>query len=502
MSLWIALHLPLLPLEVFRPRWSSDAAAVVFEHDRVLALSASAAALGVSPDMRRAGVMLLAGEPLSYERDPQREAQALRDAALALLQYSPMLAEGEEATLLIDIGASLRLFGGVRQVCRRMRRTVAQLGLSAHLSCAPTAQGAWLLARGGGDTENGDDGKALRTLSMATLERRLDRLPLSLLPPARPHQDWLHGVGCHSLGQLRRLPRTGLQRRCGVALLQALDRALGDAPELFDWIVAPPSFHARIELPDRVEHAEALLYAARHLLTQMTGWLNARQLAVRRVTLFMEHERGRLAVAPTALEIQLAEASWREEHLLRLLQERLAQLTLAAPVLALSLAALHVEPMSAPSQTLFPEPGGSPEEHHRLIELLSARLGADAVLQAAPLADHRPEAANAWTPALQDGPCASTSSLPLRPSDLPRPTWLLPAALPLPIRDHRPFYRSPLKVISPPERIEAGWWDAQGVTRDYFIAEGRDHVRYWIYRERIGDRADGRAHWFLHGLFG
>lgn len=465
----------------------------MFEHDRVLALSASAAALGIESGMRRAGVLLLADEVLSYERDPRREAQTLCDAALALLQYSPMLADAEEATLLIDIGASLRLFGGIRRICRSIRKTIGQLGLSVYLSCAPTAQGAWLLAQSGG--------KSLRALSMPTLKRRLDRLPLHLLPAARSHQDWLHGVGCRSLGQLRRLPRAGLQRRCGRPLLEALDRAHGDAPELFDWIVAPPTFHARIELPDRVEHAEALLFAARHLLTQMTGWLNARQLAVRRIAFLMEHERGRQAIAPTALEIQLAEASWREEHLLRLLKERLAQLTLTAPVIALSLAAPQTEAMSVPSQTLFPEPGGSPEEHHRLIELLTARLGPDAVLQAAPRADHRPEAANAWTPALQD---AAVCAAPFPPSALPRPAWLLPQPVPLPIRDHRPFYRSALKVISPPERIEAGWWDmqAESVTRDYFVAESREHVHYWIYRERINGQSGGQAHWFLHGLFG
>ncbi|HEY4316012.1 MAG TPA: DNA polymerase Y family protein [Herbaspirillum sp.] len=496
MSLWIALHLPLLPLEVFRPRWSSEAAAIVFEHDRVLALSAPAAALGIRRDMRRAGVLLLAGEVLSHERDARREAQTLQEAALALLQYSPMLAEAEEATLLIDITASLRLFGGIRRLCRRIRQTVGQLGLSVHLSCAPTAQGAWLLAQSGGA---GNSGKALRALSPATLQRRLDRLPLHLLPAARLHEDWLHGVGCRSLGELRRLPRAPLQRRCGRPLLQALDRAHGDAPELFDWIVAPPAFHARIELPDRVEHAEALLFAARHLLTQMAGWLNARQLAVRRIAFQMEHERGRQAIAPTPLEILLAEASWREEHLLRLLKERLAQLTLAGPVIAVSLAALQVEAMDAPSQALFPEPGGSPEEHARLIELLTARLGPDAVLQAAPQADHRPEIANAWTPVLQQARTGPAVSL---PDYLPRPIWLLQSALPLSVRDHRPFYRSALKVISPPERIEAGWWNEQTVTRDYFVAEDREHVRYWIYRERIGDQSGARAPWFLHGLFG
>jgi protein ImuB len=484
MPLWIALHLPLLPLEVFRPRWSNEAVAVVVENDRVLALSAMADVLGVKPAMRRAGVLLLAPDAMVHERDLQREAQTQQDAAMALLQYSPMLADAGEATLLIDITASLRLFGGIRRVCSGIRQTVSQLGLSTCLGCAPTAQGAWLLAQSGG----------ARALSTARLNRLLDRLPLQLLPSARPHHAWLLGVGCRSLGQLRQLPRASLQRRGGPALIESLDSAYGQRTDLYDWIVAPPTFQARLELPDRIEHAEALLYAARHLLTQMIGWLNARQFAISRFTFQIEHERGRQAIAPTPLDILLGKASWREDHLLRLLQERLGQLALAAPAIAISLAALKVEAMAPPSLTLFPEPGGSQEDHQRLIELLTARLGADAVLQAAPRADHRPEAANSWVPALQDVAAC------IMPAGLPRPIWLLPAALPLSMRDHRPFYRSVLKVVSSPERIEAGWWNAQLVTRDYFVAEGSDHAHYWIYRERIGHAA--QPHWYLHGLFG
>ena len=152
---------------MFRPRWSSDAAAAVFEQDRVLTLSASAHALGVLPDMRRAGVLLLAPETLLYERDAARETQALHDAAMALLQYSPMLAEAEENTLLLDISASLRLFGGIRRVCHRIIQTLSQLGLSVALSCAPTAQGAWLLAHGSG--HDAKRASRRRALSMRTL---------------------------------------------------------------------------------------------------------------------------------------------------------------------------------------------------------------------------------------------------------------------------------------------------------------------------------------------
>lgn len=148
--------------------------------------------------------------------------------------------------------------------------------------------------------------------------------------------------------------------------------------------------------------------------------LCARQLAVERISLLLEHERGRVARPPTVIEIVLAEAVWREEHLLRLLKERLAQLALDAPVIGLCLEALQVQPMAPPSASLFPEPGGSPQAQRMLL-------------------------------------------------------------------------------VSVPERIEAGWW-SQSQARDYFIAEGRDHAHYWIYRERLaGGGAPPR--WYLHGLF-
>jgi protein ImuB len=338
---------------------------------------------------------------------------------------------------------------------------------------------------------------------MASLVRRLDRLPCALLPPARPWLDWLEGIGCRTLGQLRHLPRPGLQRRCGGAVLEMLDDAHGHSTELFVWLEAPPTFRASLELFDRVEHADALLFGARRLLQQMTGWLCARQFAVERIQLLLAHERGRVARAPTVIDLALGEAVWRDEHLVRLLKERLAQLVLDAPVIGLTLEALQVQPMAPPSESLFPEPGGTPQERQRLLELLVARLGAENVLQAVPRADYRPEAANQWLP-LPAKP-VSRSALPDLPPGLPgmpRPGWLLAQPIALLMREHRPFYGSPLKMVSVAERIEAGWW-GQSQARDYFIAEGRDHAHYWVYRERIaGSAEDAAPRWFLHGLFG
>ena len=466
---------------------------MVLEQERVLAASALAREAGVRAGLRRGGALMLMPQAQLHERAPVLEAEALHAVAMALLQYTPLVAQAEEDTLLIDIGASLRLFGGIRALCRRVAASLRALGFTARLGCAPTARGAWLLARAG----------AGRTLKMDTLARRLDGLSSGLLPPARPYLDWFEGIGCLTLGEMRRLPRPGLQRRCGRALLDMLDAAHGCSVELHEWIAAPDSFRARLELFDRVEQAEALLFGAHRLLLQMTGWLCARQFAVERIQLLLEHERGKVARAPTVLEIVLAEPTWRDEHLVRLLRERLAKLVLDAPVIGLCLEALQVQPMLPPSASLFPEPGGSKEDQQRLFELLLARLGPDNVLQAAPQADYRPELANAWVSVQQKiRPADARAQLPPDLSALPRPAWLLAKPVALLMRDHRPFYGSPLKIMSAAERIEAGWW-SQAQTRDYFIAEGQDHAHYWLYRERIAGR-DGEAEprWYLHGLFG
>lgn len=493
----------------------------MLEQERVLAVSPLARAAGVGRGMRRGGVLMLMPEARLYERSATREAEALDAVALAMLQFTPQVALAEESTLLLDIGASLRLFGGIRALCARVRASLRALGFTASISCAPTARAAWLLARAGahrstygrahgggrgaghGGGQGGGSGwyGGGRALRMASLERRLERLPVALLPPARPYMSWFEGIGCEALGQLRRLPRPGLQRRCGRELLDMLDAAYGMCPELFEWVAPPESFRARLELFDRIEQAELLLAGAQHLVLQLVGWLCARQLAVERITLLMEHERGRVAMPPTPLEIALAEPSWRDEHLVRLLKERLARQELPAPVIGLGLEARQVRPMAPPTESLFPEPGGSEEDRMRMLELLVARLGPENVLQALPQADYRPEVANEWVPVQQEGGRGSVR-LPPDVGSLPRPSWLLAKPIALLIRNHRPFYGSPLKVASTPERIEAGWW-SETQTRDYFIAEGQDHTLYWIYRERIvGGGEDAEPRWYLHGLFG
>ncbi|WDD95399.1 DNA polymerase Y family protein [Burkholderia sp. FERM BP-3421] len=492
MRVFLGVHLPSLPLDVFRPRQpmppESDSGCAVLEQGVVLRADAAARAAGVRVGMKRGGVLTVAPAVRLLERDPAREADALRAVALALLRFAPNVTLQDEATLLVEIGASLRLFGGLPALCRAARAALATLGYRARIGVAPTGGGAWLLARAGLR-------RPRRVLRRASLERALACVPCALLPAARPFAAWFDGLGCRTLADLRRLPRAALQRRCGTALSGALDRAYGDAPELFEWLPVPPVFDARLELPERVEHAEAVLFVARRLIAQLGGWLAARQLSLTAFECRLEHERGRHALPPTVLELAFAAPTRDEAHCVRVLGERLARVPLPAAVIAVRLVATRVVEAAPPPDDLFPEPGGTPEARARLFELLGARLGAHNVLRAAPVDDYRPEIANRWIPL---GEPSGRAGEPAHAA--PRPAWLLAEPLPLAERDNRPVYRTPLTLASARERIEAGWFDGAPRARDYYVAQDDAGACYWVYHGRTAH--DGEPGWFLHGFFG
>jgi protein ImuB len=485
MQFWIAVYLPRLALDALHPPWPLDVTAcAVIEHECVMAMTPAAAGHGIVQGMRRAGAAALAPHAILLDRDATAERATLEGAALALLQYTPDVALGPQASLLLNAGASLGLFGGPRALARRVAATLHALGLQARLGMAPTAGGAWLLA-------SRADAGPRQALALPRLKRRLDALPCALLPQAQPYLEWLHGIGCRQLGFLRRLPRAGLQRRCGPELLKTLDAAYGEAPEAHAWVAPPLRFKRRFELIERIEHTDAVLAVARKLVEQMSGWLIARQRAVPGLVLTLEHERGRHARPPSLLELALAEPAWQPAHLLGLLRERLGRMTLQAPVIAVVLEAPQTVPQPAANATLFPEPAQLATERARLLDMLTARLGADRVLRPSPIADHRPEVANCW--AAVHGTVSAAPSAPM----LDRPFWLLSPPQPLQVRRNRPVYGTPLALVRGPERIESGWWDEGVAVRDYFVAEDTHAARYWIYRER------GAAHarWFLHGLY-
>jgi len=131
-------------------------------------------------------------------------------------------------------------------------------------------------------------------------------------------------------------------------LLDLLDAVYRFVSELHEWIAPPETFRARLELYDRIDDADLLLAGAQCLLLKLTGWLCVSAGGGAHTPAAGARAR-QGARAPTSVEIVLAEATWRDEHLVRLLRERLGRLVQDAPAIGLTLEALQVPPMASPN---------------------------------------------------------------------------------------------------------------------------------------------------------
>ncbi|MFN9472699.1 Y-family DNA polymerase [Acidovorax sp.] len=411
--------------------------------------------------------------------------------AVWALQFAPRVAIVEDA-VLIEIGASARLFGGLEHLRVQIEKEAKELGVES-IAWAPTGTAALALAR-----SRVPDGFA------APLPAILDKLPLETVTAVAHHHGTLHRLGARTLGDVRKLPRGGLSRRFDKALLLGLDQAYGMRPEVYEWALLPETFSARLEFLFRVETAPALMFGARRLLLQMSGWLAARHMGVTAITLRWAHDAMRAKTAGTGGEITVrtAEPTQSVEHLGRLLTEHLAKVELLAPAGDIELLALEAVPIVQESKSLLPETTRQGEATSLVLERIQARLGKDRVVRPLLLQDHRPEWMQRWQCADEPRPRSAPGF-----HETPLPTWVLPEPLRLAERDNRPYYQGALQLLLGPDRVEGGWWHRVGdgehaeqgnVQRDYWVALSRHAGLLWIFQRRLASDETG---WFLHGHF-
>ena len=428
--------------------------------------------------------------------DEPRRTEAVSGLATWCLQFTPRVAVieplAESPAVVMEVEASVRLFGGKRKLVERVRDEAGDLGVR-QLSWAPTSLAAVALARAG--QSNG---------FAKPLEHLLDGLPIDTLAAVAQHHATLVRLGCRTLGQVRALPRGGLSRRFDAELLAALDQAYGLRPEAHHWAELPDTFSAKVELMARVELAPAMLFGARRLLLQMSGWLAARHSGVTAFTLRWCHDamRSKSAGEGGEMTVRTAQPTRDIEHLTRLLAEHLAKVQLLAPVGDLELLALDVQPLQPQGTTLFPEPQQAGESLALVLERIAARLGPERVLRPVIKEDDRLEWMTHWQPAPEPRPRQLNRSV-----DIPQPTFIFDEPLRLAVRGDRPLYQGMLQLLAGPHRIEGGWWDrttedgeqtTRNVMRDYWVALSEHAGILWVFQTRL---ANDETQWFVHGVF-
>jgi len=523
MTHWFALAMPDLPLQLVRRRFDASleqelAIAVIegpAQRTRIAFSNERARAQGVLPGMKLAAAQALTNDLIASARDEPRERAAMQELSCWAYQFSSsIVAFGRSHGwgLLMETGASERLFGGRPELHRRIATGLRLLGYQAACASAATPAAARLLAaaRAAGVGAGKTDARSATTeiadtdhASPESLTRVLGGLPLHLLDWDESLNTRLQALGLCTIGQVLALPRDAFARRFGAATLIDLDRLLGRIADPQPPFAPPERFCARMELPADTEDAGRLRAPLERLLLLQEGFLRGHNAGATALLLRVLHSARRDRVMePTRVPLALAAPERDPRRLLQLYAERLARIRLQAPAVLLE---LQLERMAqlVPESGSFLPPATRAAAHGadilHLAETLHARLGSEGVFQLQAVSDHRPERAYRITP-LSPEPLRTA---PLPPAPAQRPMLILPRPqrLASTADAQLPSYRGLLSIIAGPERIEAGWWDLgqaghATVHRDYFVARNPHGQTLWVYRELAAPH-----HWFLHGFF-
>lgn len=427
------------------------------------------------------------------ELEESQAAATLQRLGACALQFTSLVSIEMPNALLLEIKGSVKLFGSLTDLHARMDAAWSGLELCAQGAIAPTALAALWCAR---------VGKRACIEEAGLLTGELAQLPLACTAWDALRLQTLHSMGVTRVGELLRLPRSGLARRLGPAAVLDLDMALARQPAPRRAFIPRERFRERCDFEAEIETVVYLQKALEPVVERCARFLRERQAGVQALELRLRHR-----VKPmTRVRLGLASITGERRRLTDVLDGKLNRLELSAPVRGMELLSGSLRPLSAASVDAFAGGMSVGEAVPHLIERLRARLGEAAVYGVISVAEHRPEAA--WQrvqelslsvpiarAAAVQAAAVATSGV---QDDMPRPVWLLEAPLPLPA-ELQPTPQGGLILEQGPERIESGWWDGKDVARDYYIARrvqgARQGARWWVFQERR------TKNWYLHGVF-
>lgn len=468
---WLALHFPHLALDQHRrgldhesqniPQAISDKLA---GRQCIIDQNPAAEQAGIRIGMPVGAALSLLDSLQLSERDQRAEHATLKRLASWCYQFSSQVCiDSQRNSLLLEAGASERLFGQPETLGARITTELGHLGYHAVTGIAPTPEAAHLSAR-----------HALHIRNSADIRKSIGALSIDSLNLKYTEIQALQKMGFRTIGEVFRLPPKALARRMGLATSDYLDRLLGHRPDPCNTYRPPGSFSAGMDLPD-TEHTGGLIFPLRKLVQELCGVLRAHDRGIQVLQIRLQLDEG-----TQNMHLTLHQATRSEAHLMLLLRERLERLQLPRPVRHIRLQALHFLPCTVVQTSLLKETDTNPTDTGSyVIERLRARLGTDSVKGIKGLQDHRPE--HSWSLRELDEPASYTAQA-------GRPVWLLPRPQPCRIDNYH--------ILTGPERIESGWWDGRDCRRDYFIVRDSKGSTLWAFHEYKPSPG-----WYLHGLF-
>ena len=533
-TLWLSIYLPMLPVEVFTRGLKHEDTSrpiVILAQRKVRFLNSAAQARGINIGSSLDTAFTLSSQVVSFERNEQKEFSTLSHLAQWAYQFTPNVSIRAPDCLLLDIGGCLKLFGGLENLRSRIQQGLTKQGYESVLTTNMTPMAALCLATSNKKprVERDNTGTDENGSCASYVTKSLECLPVDCLQVDKKIIESLQQMGIADCKALFALPQSGLNRRFGIYFVDYLQRLLGEKPDPQKFINPEPKFMNDVTFLADVNNTASLRFSINRLISELTEFLTARQLATNHLSWSLSHRNH----GARNFNILLANPVNEHDMFMSLTLLKLEQIKDVKEIDNLSLAVNNLFPAVNISEDLFHgtpfqqknSVKGQQQQTDMLLNKLRTRLGPGSCYGLSAANDHRPE--KAWKPVRLDqrdywqpdqiGMGSIFQSA--------RPMMLLSQPKPLPgtcsfssagnvtggTSIKTPFQLSSLQsssreskhqltLLKGPERIDFGWWDEDDlnkvITRDYYVATiDNQGSLLWIFQYSNDKR------WYLHGIF-
>lgn len=485
--LWLCLRFPNLPLDALGQSQYSGPLAL-YDGKRISIVNTAATQHGVETGLAISSALSLCPTLKCIARDSHREQQQLNNIALWAYRFSGDVSLCAPNAIVIELGASLRLFKNLARLYRRFLRVFQQQAIAVEVGIANTPLAAELLSH-----LNLPISTLVSTageLNQDALQQALQQFPITRLPLEDKLIQRIGSMGMDSLGQLIALPVAALNRRFGAEFGVFLDRISGAQADLRPLYLPSEEFHSERLFDGGLHNKEQLRFPISALLNDLAHYLRLRQC----VNTHLDWNFTYLDGSQHAWAMPLSHRHFNKRNVMELTLLHIEKMILSGPVEGLSLHCGDFISLEQQDNSLFATDFPAHQQQERsaqLLDKLRLRLGSGHCHHTQLQDEHLPELA--WT--LRE---ASANKAPVTKiaidNKLLRPNWLCQPPLAIRYHQQRLYWQGELHLLQGPERFDCQWWQ-QRQTRDYYIARHTDGRLCWLYKNCLSQN------WYLHGIF-
>lgn len=437
----------------------------------LLAASAQVLAAGVHVGMTATAARGFLPELVLVEQDPESETADFHALAAAMMQFTPRVHLDTPDALILDVTGCEKLFGSGPMLVIRAVAALERLGFTVRPGLAENPTAAYALALSGTDC--------------------LDDAPVAALRLEDSDAGHLSALGVRTIGALRALPADGLASRFSNTLLARMRALRNDGQEHFPAFRPPQVIVERLDFEGPTDRYDTLLFALRRVSVALEERLTACAAGAQALEVCLRVADGaavrfdlaltrpvRASRSIAGLLLGRFETVDRGEHWFEGLEVRVPAMSVLQPA----------------QRDLF-EAGSAASDRglEELVDELTGKLGAQAVVRAELTADPRPERGFEYMPFARDDRAGVPSQV-ARPAVMFEPHEVAvecdQRGRPLRWQDGP---RGSRLVASPVERVHFGWWAGDGAERDYFAVLDESGARWWLMRRE--------NRWFIVGAF-